>query len=1131
MKTSDLRHGRIETVELEPLDDTFGGDAPSEDSDVQLRFPEESPNPLLVWEDGHVQVHGRGANAASTLERMGRTRLPRLAWVMKSISDAETIRSLVIQTHAFSEEYRWHDAMQFGIDEKIVENVRRRHLARQSPAPRDEVLEWLTDQLCIEMPPMAPMERALILSAGPQRQQRGRLAAFRIHGHRIAADVRRTDEGSLRVERIVGHRQGQTPEERRPLFLAHVDASFVDVTVAGQLDGGLEAELEGVLNRQNSYLSLWETYNRLELQDILAKARQVGYFPYTSVKRGATGNYVFEVGSTVEVRRQISELRQTGRDGRLEVAETIPEWLQTTFEDDELRELVNKRRPTTFYGDFEHWAPQAGELTVAPPRGRESIPPPSGYVYLSLHGQFVNLRRRWQAEERIRKNETGMRQLRLLLEGAKSLPTGRHEKHKAITPRVRQVFGGEPTTAQRRAIDIAINTPDIAVIQGPPGTGKTKTTAAIMARLAEIDGDESGRGGHTLLSSFQHDAVEHAAGETDAMALPAVKIGGRNQGSSTDVPPEESWRQRQIHRIEQRAKDAVPVDAQERRLRDLIISFTTSPPSHARTLEVLERLIDEVRDISAISGQMRDELVELRQEVERPAEGASLSEAKRRILQRRAWGLRTNPTAFSDDGPDRAYLACDAFAEADLLDPQQASLLKRAADWFDSETPPFLDDLSELRDELLDRVIPDAKPVNAPLEKRRVTEVLSRLLGELAAHRRKSLSGIDSALVHFMEDLAEDPVGVRETIQRYTSVLAATCQQAASRPMHTRLADIQRHTLRGASQVGEFETVVVDEAARANPLDLFIPMSMADRRIILVGDHRQLPHLLDRQIEEELTDRSVSDSTEEMLQLSLFERLYDYLSDKKRSDGHVRTVTLDRQYRMHPTLGDFVSRVFYEPHGDARIESGRPASDFQHSVPDTEGKVAAWIDVPRDQGQERRGAGQSTSTCRPVEASITVDRAIKWMKACPHLNVGIITFYKAQEKRLQQELVDRDIASWKDDGFQLRKKWREVDREDGSVDARLQVGTVDAFQGKEFDIVLLSMTRSNDKPDHDRRAQRAKYGHLMLANRLCVAMSRQKRLLAVVGDSDMLRGDVAAEVIPGLVQFHDLCTGDDGVLL
>jgi len=51
-----------------------------------------------------------------------------------------------------------------------------------------------------------------------------------------------------------------------------------------------------------------------------------------------------------------------------------------------------------------------------------------------------------------------------------------------------------------------------------------------------------------------------------------------------------------------------------------------------------------------------------------------------------------------------------------------------------------------------------------------------------------------------------------------------------------------------------FESVIVDEAARANPLDLFIPLSMARRRVVLVGDHRQLPHLLEPDVERQLAE-------------------------------------------------------------------------------------------------------------------------------------------------------------------------------------------------------------------------------------------------------------------------------------
>jgi superfamily I DNA and/or RNA helicase len=80
----------------------------------------------------------------------------------------------------------------------------------------------------------------------------------------------------------------------------------------------------------------------------------------------------------------------------------------------------------------------------------------------------------------------------------------------------------------------------------------------------------------------------------------------------------------------------------------------------------------------------------------------------------------------------------------------------------------------------------------------------------------------------------------------------------------------------------------------------------------------------------------------------------------------------------------------------------------------------------------------------------------------------------------------------------------------------------------EFDVVILSMVRTipeNWKPrlDDEEKQARGLFGHLCLYNRLNVSMSRQKRLLAVAGDPGLLRNDLAAKFIPGLLDFYQLC--------
>src|SRR5208282_2482971 len=108
--------------------------------------------------------------------------------------------------------------------------------------------------------------------------------------------------------------------------------------------------------------------------------------------------------------------------------------------------------------------------------------------------------------------ENPMPQLGLLIEGGGPVSTAKRPHREPFNRAVRDVFKN-PNDRQRLALDVALNTPDIALIQGPPGTGKTRVIAALQARLAAKDegADPDGLSGSTLLTSAQHDAVENAA--------------------------------------------------------------------------------------------------------------------------------------------------------------------------------------------------------------------------------------------------------------------------------------------------------------------------------------------------------------------------------------------------------------------------------------------------------------------------------------------------------------------------------------------------------------------------------------------------------------------------------------------
>lgn len=153
-------------------------------------------------------------------------------------------------------------------------------------------------------------------------------------------------------------------------------------------------------------------------------------------------------------------------------------------------------------------------------------------------------------------------------------------------------------------------------------------------------------------------------------------------------------------------------------------------------------------------------------------------------------------------------------------------------------------------------------------------------------------------------------------------------------------------------------------------------------------------------------------------------------------------------------------------------------------------------------------------------------------------NYGIITFYREQVNEIYKALAKVGIFTKDESGnYVLSRNY--LSEENKSRDF-IKIGTVDAFQGMEFDIVYLSMVRSNNyvlpkdanssaeggKTDINKLMQR-KYGFLMYENRLCVAMSRQKKALICVGDSGMLKGNLAERAIPALTEYYKLCKESD----
>jgi hypothetical protein len=1115
MRVSDIQSGRIYVIEIERGDRTSfdGQEIVSVKNEVVLQRDEIS-NEILCCHSADIwNVQGKDQQNQTQLESILERNLPTLCWVLETRPKGQ-INQLSIQVHEFPGKLYIPDGMQFGVDEKVIEDIRQRHLRISEPV--EKILEWLTRELLL--PPVREGGKARVLMRTSKKYQDGLENTFQLCGNKITVDLCRTEDDRLRVNRVTKSRSSQDFSEQRPLILVEAPMSFCDISLAGTIRGSIRTELDALAKNADTYLSLWQKYNDLEQKAILQRASEFGWITYSSREMLANGDHRFHLQKQANLEERLQKLRD------------LPEFsLEASEKEPDLSSLeATTTNQKSFFGQVSEIDIQRMTLDIRPSDPDELLPSPQqGFLFISLQGDRTRLKRRKYAEELIRTARCPMPQLGLILQNQR-IPISNHRKHKIISKIVNAAFNGSPTPRQAEALRVAINTPDIMLIQGPPGTGKTKVITAIQAALAEIEKNRNGNISHRLLlSSYQHDAVENAAERTVIFGLPAVRVGGK-AGRRDALDNVDRWRRERIDALE--AKQAswteLPETALLRQVQNLVTAYVLTPGNLQQTAQLLEEVYNLTQ--GRISGELSDRLLEQSRTLTiKKIARNSVREIDQDLAIQAVRALRTEPLSFSDDGPTAAYKALHRLEALNLLSDSDLELLDTAADWDNfesSDEPPFLQDLATLQTRLLDQLSPVTEMSDmTPIANPDIEALLEQVREALTEQVQQSRTGIEAVLEEYLNDLKNDPSGVRSMLRHYTVVLAASCQQAVGREMELTTGNID----------SVFETVIIDEAARANPLDLFIPMAKAERRIILVGDHRQLPHILEEDVERQLN--LSNQTTQDALKKSLFERLFKQLQDWEKQDGIKRTVTLDTQYRMHPILGDFVSRTFYEYHGESPIKAGRPEEEFSHNLPGYQGKVAAWINVPFSLGGETRGQSKS----RPVEARRIAEELKRLIDHDSCLTFGVIAFYRAQVTELWRELCRLDLAEVTDEGiYQVAPAWRETTNHAGKIVERLRIGTVDAFQGKEFDVVFLSLTRSNniqataDCPE----AYRRKYGFLLLENRLCVAMSRQQRLLIAAGDLEMVKAEAnklesERQAVRELIGFHELCKTSHGKLL
>jgi hypothetical protein len=288
-----------------------------------------------------------------------------------------------------------------------------------------------------------------------------------------------------------------------------------------------------------------------------------------------------------------------------------------------------------------------------------------------------------------------------------------------------------------------------------------------------------------------------------------------------------------------------------------------------------------------------------------------------------------------------------------------------------------------------------------------------------------------------------------------------------------------------------FDWAIVDEAARCTPAELAVAIQSA-RRVILVGDHKQLPPFIQEPIKACAKKNLGQEKTADDWFTSDFEEMFD-----EHDIETVRCASLWDQYRMVEPISRLVSELVY----DKKLNCLKKGGESWLPNAPIIGPAAVTLVDTSSLGDEAADDQRpdSTSYFNEAEANAIVDlisslvqdnsihdrlRAV--VEDQDQAPIGVICTYSDQVALIQQKLIERDLD------FLLTRV--------------VKLGTVDSYQGRENLIVIVSLVRSGSTHD---------VGHVAALERINVALSRAKERLVIVGDGRMWTSQACSGMLAG----------------
>lgn len=662
---------------------------------------------------------------------------------------------------------------------------------------------------------------------------------------------------------------------------------------------------------------------------------------------------------------------------------------------------------------------------------RNAIPRNRGTLGISLYGDEVIHKRREKAIEILTNDSAAISDLADVLGGSKNFELFLYDRL------LERYEIGNLSEMQLDAVQGSLNTPEIFLIQGPPGAGKTTVIRTMVKKILENNEE-------VLITSYQNLAVDNVLDGFLKSDIVPYRFGEEDNPVMQKICSEIS------EEINLSLKNNISKEKEEVVLKyDEDINYfrgkILGTKNDVELFEVLNKLLPVIKNYE---------------------EESSNYLSLKNILDDMSKNLNKEDVSFSIDNV--TSMMPDTFS----FDLEVIEKIEK--------TQNYLEEVDKnIKSKTLERVIEKLKYLQDmntifTLEDRDYQKIKHWIFDELKLIKVDNTNSIDyftfsieivcilddilDNIPSFIEDdkynviksfhnkISNNPFLLEDILKKYPDIRGTTCQKTGGLKFNEATKRINYHY------------VIVDEAGRANPLDLLISL-IKGYKIILVGDHKQLPHMLEQHVEERMMENGDfnKDLYDKYIKESLFGRLFEQLPENRK-------VILDTQYRMTKEIGDLVSELFY----DSKLKTG---TDIINDTDFYKGKGLLSINTRGRQIKTPSGSWINKNECDSIiEKLVELDKSND--NKSNKISVGVISFYKSQV-----ELI--------------KNKVRMIE----FLNIDVEVGTVDAYQGLEKDIIFISSVRTEG------------IGFISNPNRLNVSLSRAKKLVVIFGYLSNLNKD------------------------